>query len=143
MTPDPKRQPKGSKVGGQFAASAYSESTLVLDGPSVGESSQIVTDGIGTERWYAHGRLHREGGPAVIVLKNGTREWWLDGMLHRVGGPAIECDVDHSEYWYEDGLLHRVDGPAAIDPNGDLSWYDRGELILKMTAENRPPQSTG
>ncbi len=137
MTFEPKRQPKGTNAGGQFAASANPESTLVLDGPREFETSQIVRDGVGTDRWYSHGRLHRTDGPAVIVHKNGTREWWLDGVRHRIGGPAIAHS--DSERWYENGKLHRVDGPAVREPNGDLSWYDRGQLILTMFAENPSP----
>lgn len=139
MTFDPKRQPKGTNAGGQFAASANPESTLVLDSPRDTVPYPIVLDGNGTDRWYAHGRLHREDGPAIVVLKDGTREWWLDGVRHRIDGPAIECDSDNSEYWYENGELHRVDGPAVRDAGGNLSWYNHGELILTMFAENPSP----
>ena len=98
-----------------------------------------MTDRVGTERYYSHGRLHREDGPAVIDSGKGLREWWQNGKLHRTDGPAIECDFDATEYWYDAGKLHRVDGPAAREPNGDLSWYNHGELILTMFAENPSP----
>ena len=35
----------------------------------------------GTQRWYKHGQLHREDGPAVIH-PNGYQAWFKDGKRH-------------------------------------------------------------
>lgn len=41
-----------------------------------------------------------------------------DGRLHREGGPAVVYP-DGMQRWYRHGRLHRDDGPAVIYPNGD------------------------
>ena len=39
----------------------------------------MEVDSFGTKYWYLNGKLHREGGPA-IVWADGTKEWCLNGM---------------------------------------------------------------
>ncbi len=55
------------------------------------------------EEWYQHGKLHRDGAPAII--NKGNQEWYQNGLLHRDGGPAI------------------------IYTNGKQGWYQHGEYI--------------
>ena len=75
------------------------------------------------------GRLHREGGPAVVWL-NGTEEWWYHGKLHREDGPAfIRPNVTRE--WYKDGKVHRIDGPAIIMDDGRSFWHINGYRVDK------------
>jgi len=67
----------------------------------------------GTQKWFHHGTLHRDGGPAII---------WAGGI----------------EEWYQHGLLHRTDGPAKTAPDGRKEWwlnnseYDQLTWLLKV-----------
>ena len=77
----------------------------------------------GRAGWFQNGKLHRVGGPAIII---GTyQEWYQDGLRHRLDGPAV---VDGAcQEWYRDGVPHRLDGPALI--KGDCrEWYLDGQL---------------
>lgn len=63
--------------------------------------------GIVEKRWYFHGFLHREDGPAVeMTHPSGAKveEWFLNGKRHRENGlPAYVCtdgDGDISEQYY-------------------------------------------
>jgi len=85
----------------------------------------------GDIRYYKDGKLHREGGPAIIY-NNGDREWYFNGKLHREDGPAIEYS-NRVEKWYFKGKLHRLDGPAIIryKPHNKIyktEWYQNGKL---------------
>jgi hypothetical protein len=40
----------------------------------------IISDDNGTERWFLNGKIHREGGPAIIWA-DGAQAWWIDGRL--------------------------------------------------------------
>ncbi len=44
-----------------------------------------IHDDEGALRWYKHGLLHRDDGPAVEHL-NGYRESWVDGVFIRAHG---------------------------------------------------------
>ena len=79
----------------------------------------------GEERWYRHGKLHREDGPA-IVNKNGTKVWYRGGKIHRDNGPAVVW-LNGTLSWYRDDVLHREDGPAVVHKNGGEEWYRNGE----------------
>jgi len=46
---------------------------------SLNKAAVIFKDG--TEMWYRHGTLHREGGPARI-FGSGQKEYWLRGKLY-------------------------------------------------------------
>jgi hypothetical protein len=52
----------------------------------------------GDKFWYLHGKLHREGGPAVEYT-DGTKKWFLHNRLHREDGPAIEY-ANGTKFWY-------------------------------------------
>jgi hypothetical protein len=67
-------------------------------------SEHVVTDGIGTQRHFTN------------------------GVLHRDNGPAVECS-NGDKYWYLNGKLHRVDGPAYLEADGTCGFYDHGQLI--------------
>ena len=66
-------------------------------------------DEYGNKKWYQHGKLHREDGPAVEYA-DGFKELYQHGKLHRSDGPAIEFIDGHKE-WGVEGQQHRVDGP--------------------------------
>ena len=42
------------------------------------QTPQLIQDEHGTKRWYLHGKLHREDGPA-IEYPNGVKHWYLNG----------------------------------------------------------------
>jgi len=97
---------------------------------ALGDADAMVADDFtedGIVAHYERGRLHREGGPALI-LPDGTEEWYQDGRLHRSdGGPAVTHD-DVSMYWYESGQLHRTNGPAIIRSDRTRAYYRHGKL---------------
>jgi len=103
------------------------------DGPAIMYAS-------GTESWYRHGLMHREGGPAsiskaykcwyicgkrhrddgpAVVRSNGAKEWWVLGQRHRDDGPAL-VTPDKKE-WFLNGKRHREDGPA-VEKKGSCNW---------------------
>jgi len=98
----------------------------VSDGPDEDCDIVVVADSEDNIiAYYEQGRLHRDGGPAVIV-PDGSEEWYEDGWLHRTdGGPAVTTG-DGSCYWYQLGQLHRVGGPAVVRSDGTKEWYQRG-----------------
>jgi hypothetical protein len=89
------------------------------DGPAV----IVVKKGeVYYEGWYKEGKLHREGGPAR-VWKDGRSFWYKDGKLHREDGPAFN-HYSKEKRWYFEGRLHRLDGPALIIASGEEWWKD-------------------
>jgi len=100
-----------------------------------------------------NGRIHREGGPAV-VWDNGSEEWWLNGVRHRVGGPALlvaqEIPVisefphileSNVSFWAADsrlffvcGKIHRLDGPAVM-VGEENHYYIGGKCFSKQDFE--------
>jgi hypothetical protein len=52
-----------------------------------------------------------------------------DGKLHREGGPAIICP-DGSQYWYDHGFLHRDDGPAYEINGKSIAWWRLGSQTM-------------
>lgn len=82
----------------------------------------IITDRDGMQAYYKNYKLHRDGGPAVI-LANGTQKWYVNDQLHRDDGPAVN-NSDGEQHWYRNGKLHRDnDLPAAILADGTQIWY--------------------
>ena len=66
-----------------------------------------------------------------------------NGKLHRDGGPAVIC-LDGRRYWYQNGLRHRYDGPALVYPDGRQYWYWNGALVDERIGEGyRQSSSTG
>lgn len=75
------------------------------------------------QEWYNENQqLHRTYGPAKIVFdttdgSSRREEWYKDGKLHRKGGPAIIVFVnDHVifERYLIENIFYRKDGPAEI-----------------------------
>ena len=62
------------------------------------DESVMETSSLGSEFWYLNGKLHREGGPAVVHL-NGSKEWYLNDRLHREDGPAVMYVSGYAEWW--------------------------------------------
>lgn len=85
-------------------------------------------------KWFVHGELHREDGPAIIKY-NGTQEWWVNGITHRTDGPAIVYSNGDQE-WHKEGKLHRINGPAVIyarpgsDESEPLDWKKQCEFYI-------------
>lgn len=80
--------------------------------------------------------------PIKTIRKNGHESWYFMGKLHREGGPAI-IHPNGYEAWYRFGKLHREDGPALIRPNKISEFYLEGEFIsereyLRMDASKYP-----
>lgn len=61
----------------------------------------IAVDEHGTKRWYRHGHLHREDGPAKVSRTESC--WFQRGILHRSDGPAVER-ADGLCLWYHYGM---------------------------------------
>jgi hypothetical protein len=61
----------------------------------------------GTIEWYRHGKLHREGGPALITPLQ--VEWWRQGVLHRDDRPAVIFNNGASEFWVNGKLVRKED----------------------------------
>lgn len=64
----------------------------------------LFIDYTGDKRWYHHGQLHRENGPAV-EWSNGSKEWFIRGQRHREDGPAVDYVVSTTrpkglKQWY-------------------------------------------
>lgn len=50
------------------------------------------------EAWYRNNRLHRDGGPALILV-DGYQAYYKDGLLHRDDGPAVILANGQTEEW--------------------------------------------
>lgn len=83
----------------------------------------------GRTEWYANGKLHRTGGPAVL-WDDGYAEWRLNGELHRRNGPAIKYN-NGTQVWYLYGKIHRLNGPAIERKDGKAEWYLHGVRTTK------------
>lgn len=61
--------------------------------------------------------------------KDGTDKWYDErNRLHRDGGPAVIL-ADGTEHWMQHGKHHRIDGPAIIYPDGRIRWCIDDEPI--------------
>jgi antitoxin component YwqK of YwqJK toxin-antitoxin module len=105
------------------------------DGIIVAECRRSIEYLGNVERWYRHGKYHRDDEPAVIKYKNGQvieEHWYRDGKQHRDDGPAAIYYKNGQvieEHWYSDDKLHRDDGPARIR-------YENGERIRERWCRN-------
>jgi hypothetical protein len=86
----------------------------------------------GSQEWHLNGELHREDGPAIIVIgSDGSKYWYnINDKLHREDGPAI-TRPNGSKWWYINGNRHREDGPAYIGPSGTKEWWLNGKRITQ------------
>ena len=78
--------------------------------------------------WKLNGKLHREGGPAVIWA-SGDQQWYLNGKRHRTDGAARIWNG--TQEWYLNHKLHREGGPAVIRANGTQEWYLNGRQLTE------------
>ena len=65
----------------------------------------------------------------VTVDEKGTTRWFKDAkckIVHRENGPAIEWYNGDIEWW-QNGQVHRTDGPAVDHADGTKRWYQRGQ----------------
>jgi hypothetical protein len=65
---------------------------------------KIVFDECGNVRHYVNDTLHSVG-MAAVYRKNGAVEWYCNGKLHREGGPAVI--TGDMKLWYINGVLQR------------------------------------
>ena len=120
-----KRQPKGTTVGGQFAASKNPESNLDLSDGSYSETDKRGN----TFHYNSAGQFHRDGGLPAIEWADGMKEYWVNGQLHRDGClPAAEWADGMKEYWVN-GQRHRDGGLPAIEfADGTKEYWVNGHL---------------
>lgn len=92
----------------QKANEGYSYSTQIV------QIEENDAEGYRHETWLdAQGKIHRNGGPAVLLTVKGAVEF---------------------EAWYQHGVMHRDGGPALFQKRGPLcveDWYKNGEKIDK------------
>ena len=69
----------------------------------------IVSFSTGTKYkgWFEDGELHREDGPAVIMIGSLGETWYYKGLRHRIGGPA-------QIYYSGSALLHSTSTKVEI-----------------------------
>ena len=129
--------------------------TEVEDSDEPSEDRRLPRDGSRMKRkaWRdKQGRLHREKGPALIIIdkqdfedadhpekaqfEDETKEcWFKHGLKHRIGGPAVihkYKDVykpEHIPYeaWYQNGKLHNDKGAAEIK----ITFDDNDEVVTE------------
>jgi hypothetical protein len=92
---------------------------------AVEEQPQMTTNTYGTKQWRLHGKLHREGAPA-IEWSDGAKQWYLHGKRHREDAPAAEW-ADGTKQWFLHGKLHREDGAAIEHADGSKTWFLHGK----------------
>jgi len=110
------------------------------------------------KEFYSFGLLHREDGPASIVIarKNTgqrvlsvTKKWYKFGQHHRIGGPASLNYIFDSygkinqvkKIWYRFNHRHREDGPAYEKRvyEDNLNFYRYQYFLFgKCHRDNRP-----
>lgn len=91
-------------------------------------------DGSILEEWYYDGKLHRDSGPAQVLISNEGRveyeKWYFNGKVHRDHGCAY--DSPDVKVYYFNGKYHRTKLPAVTVSNEGVKeqdfWYFRGHL---------------
>ena len=126
----------------------------------VGKPALMVRDEHGIEvlsQFYSWGRLHRDDGPASVLISGTTRcaEWYAWGVRSRLDGPAIihqniNSGVVMLERYIYENQIHRTRGPAFTYRNSRSGqvlhelFYKRGTLHrLKGPASIEYDQSSG
>jgi len=97
----------------------------------------ILSNNIVRNEWWYKGKKHRdENKPAIIVRDPDIRKfetfWFSHGQLHRDDGPAYVV-LDDVEIWFKNGKRHCDDGPALTHYGRDgfpvaQKWYKYGKL---------------
>jgi len=62
----------------------------------------------------------------IIKWETARISFYKNGKLHREGGPAI-IYTTALRYWYKEGKIHRLDGPAIKYSNKEYDWWIEGE----------------
>ena len=128
-----KRQPKGTTIGGQFAASKNPESNLDLSDGSYSETNRWGD----TRHYNSSGQLHRDGGLPAIEWADGSKHYYVNGHLHRDGGlPAIEDADGTKEYWVN-GQRHNAHG-LAIVARGAREYWLKGRQVSRAEWRSHP-----
>lgn len=98
----------------------------------------VTVDSLGTINWFnLEGKLDREDGPAVEVLK-GYKAWYKDGYFYRDNDlPVIEDGYGGKQWRNADSKLHRLTGPALISGGLEEYWidgihYSKDDFYLKV-----------
>lgn len=104
----------------------------------------LRTGVVRVEKYRMHGRLHRDGGPALVERRARSGSiikecYFWKGRLHREGGPALiqynSLGAVIEEIFYRNGRIYREpkEGPAVIsrDDDGRIVRYE----------EYRPPRT--
>lgn len=117
-----------SKFTGSIVSENGKTTQWYADGRRHRVGAPAVESACGHREWFQMGKRHRDDGPAV-EWPNGLSEWHHNGLLHRSNGPAF-IFPDGTQHWYANGLLHRMDGPAVEKPDGTALWYRNGQLCL-------------
>jgi len=106
---------------------------LGRNSPSLGFDEMIITwgkdiyQGLPLSRpMCGIGSLHREEGPAEIVLTD-VKKWHHDGDLHRRRGDAIICKQAKFT-WAKNGLANRDNGPHQIILKNVTAKATNGEM---------------
>jgi len=97
-----------------------------------------VADG---EAWVQHGKLHREGGPAVVRpprpnpkpnVPGGkyearvVEEWWINGNAYPPDGPAVVYDDGRCDWHNAKGQRHREGDKPAVEYPRPYGAYEHG-----------------
>lgn len=128
------------------SAGVYVHGGLCLDAQgllhSPDNATPAITSGEGEQRWYCHGRIHRDADLPAVVGPNG-RGWFQHGSNCRPGsdGPLWVTRNDDAQLWYvpgtlavtwggfHGGILHRDgDKPAVITAYGRQQWHKHGRV---------------
>ena len=84
-----------------------------------------IDTGIGYSAWYQDGKKHRDNDlPAEI--SDTWHKYYKHGDLHRDNGPAVITNA--YIIYYKHGNRHRADGPAVIYQHGTVEYYIDGVL---------------
>lgn len=84
------------------------------------------------QEWWVDGKLHCDGGPAVVA-STGEEQWWRHGELHREDGPAVTTETG-KQTWYRHGQIHRDGGPAVVYADGRQQWWHHGKQVESPSA---------
>lgn len=68
----------------------------------------------GTWAWYKNHNLHRDDGPAILILRK---------------HPSDEL-IKYAHIWVKNGIIHRDDGPAVVFEDGVIEWFIDGASII-------------
>jgi hypothetical protein len=79
------------------------------------------------QKWYQHGRLHRDGDLPAVICLNGDKFYYRNGQNYRADDKPNVVRIDGTVAWWRNDVPHRDDLPAIIDPDGNQQWYTDGK----------------